>query len=92
MVGIGVAATVAAAMAMALLREAQPTPVSAPIAANASHLLPGGFSTSLFDPHPSDLSSFEEMDFLSGSNVLLYENSPLFRRHRDPEILMAELR
>jgi hypothetical protein len=92
MVGVGVAATVAVVMAMALLREAQPSAESAPMAARAPEATSGNLSASLFDPLRSSPPSFRDQDFLTGSNVLLYESSPLFRRHRDPEILMTELR
>jgi hypothetical protein len=92
MVGVGAAATIAAVMAMALLREAQPIAESAPMAAGAPAGTEGSLSASLFDPIRSRPLSLEDQDFLTGSNVLLYESSPLFRRHREPEILMTELR
>jgi hypothetical protein len=62
------------------------------MAASAPEATSGNLSTSLFDPLRSSPPSFRDQDFLTGSNVLLYESSPLFRRHRDPEILMTELR
>jgi len=92
MVGVGVAATVAVVMAMALLREVQPTAESAPMAARTTGTISRNLSASLFDPTPSRPLPFRDQEFLTGSNVLLYESSPLYRRHRDPQILMAELR
>jgi hypothetical protein len=92
MMGIGVAATIAVVMAATLLREGRTTEEAAPIATRALEFRSGNRSATLFSPLPSASLTFEDLDFLTGSNVLLYENSPLFRRHREPEILMAELR
>jgi anti-sigma factor RsiW len=92
MVGIGVAATVAVFMALALLRHVDPVAQPAPVAAGVVGSSTDPRSTSLFTPSPAPSTSFEDLDFLAESNVLLYQNSPLFRRHREPEILMAELR
>lgn len=93
MVGVGVAATVAVAMGMALLRERGTALDGAPVAAIESVPSPAAGS-SLTRPAPlqSAARNLDEIEFLSGTNVLLYENSPLFRRHREPEILMVELR
>jgi len=91
-IGFGVAATIAAVMAVALLREGQPGEPSAAVASLAAEVGGSQGAGSLFRTDRGDLPAFEPIEFRTGSNILLYENSPLFRRHRQPQILMAERR
>lgn len=90
--GVGVAAAVAAAMVLVLLREAAPAAELQPIAAAPPISVLEGIPASLFDPVAIEPAPLKEIDFLAGSNVLLYERSELYRRHREAEIFATGLR